>query len=247
MHANMNIFERVKKLGFPTGEYVIIGSGILAALGIRDANDIDVAVTPSLLKTLKDTGNWKEEIKWGKLFLVGDKVDVATQLNWEDYKTTTEEAINTATVINGIPFLNIKETILFKKALGREKDFKDIELLEKNQKTFSKITYIGKVVTVKIDRPMGSKHPKFDCKYPINYGFVPGTKMADGKELDVYVLGVSEPLKEFTGKCVAIIHRTNDDDDKLVLVTGGLNPTDDHIRSATDFQEKFFQSEIIRR
>ena len=127
----MDIIKKIKKLDFPFGEYVVIGSSILAALGLRNASDIDVAVTPSLLRKLRETGNWKEEIKWGKLFLVGDKIEIISRLNWEDYPTTTEEAIKTALVIDGVPFLNIEETILFKKALGREKDFKDIELLKR--------------------------------------------------------------------------------------------------------------------
>lgn len=36
--------------------------------------------------------------------------------------------------------------------------------------------------------------------------------------MDSYVLGIYEPLETFTGKCIAIIHRTNDNDDKLVVV-----------------------------
>ena len=130
----MSIIERVKKLGFPASEYVVIGAGILDALGLRNTDDIDVAVTPNLLKKLRESGEWKEETRYGKLFLVGDKVDVITQLNWEDYPTTTEEAIRTATIIDGVPFLNIEQTIKFKTALGREKDFKDIELLKKHIK-----------------------------------------------------------------------------------------------------------------
>ncbi|MFA5841907.1 MAG: hypothetical protein WC835_03050 [Candidatus Paceibacterota bacterium] len=47
---NMNIAQRVKKLNFPIGEYVVVGSGLLDALGLRKANDIDVAITQKLLK-----------------------------------------------------------------------------------------------------------------------------------------------------------------------------------------------------
>jgi len=44
----MNIFERVKKLNLPLGEYVVIGGGILEALGIRNTNDVDIIVVPKL-------------------------------------------------------------------------------------------------------------------------------------------------------------------------------------------------------
>jgi len=65
----MNIIERVKKLNFPFGEYVIIGGGVLDALGIRATNDVDAAVTQKLFKELRATGEWEEEAKHGKIFL----------------------------------------------------------------------------------------------------------------------------------------------------------------------------------
>ena len=74
------------------------------------------------------------------------------------------------------------------------------------------------LVEVKIDRPMGSKHPKYGFIYPVNYGYVPNTISGDGEELDCYVLGVFEPLDKFKGKCIAVIHRINDNDDKLIIV-----------------------------
>ena len=107
-------------------------------------------------------------------------------------------------------------------------------------------SFIGKVVEVEMDRPLGTRHPKHNFMYPVNYGYVPGTVSGDGEELDAYVLGVFEPLNNYIGKCIAVIHRTNDDDDKLVVVPEGKNYTDEEIRVLTEFQERFFESEIIR-
>ena len=106
-------------------------------------------------------------------------------------------------------------------------------------------SYIGKIIEVKIDRPMGSKPPKHGFIYPVNYGYVPDTISGDGEELDCYVLGVFEPLQTFKGKCIAIIHRTNDDDDKLIIVPEGKTYTKNEIRVLTEFQERFFESEIL--
>lgn len=108
------------------------------------------------------------------------------------------------------------------------------------------IKYLNKTVTVKMDRPLGSKHPDWDLIYEVNYGYVPNTISGDGEELDCYVLGVDKPLDNFTGKCIAIIHRTNDNDDKLIIVPDGMNFTDEEIRNLTNFQEKYFKSIIIR-
>jgi len=106
--------------------------------------------------------------------------------------------------------------------------------------------FIGKTVEVEMDRPLGTRHPKHGFMYCVNYGFVPGTVSGDGEELDAYLLGVFEPLQSYIGKCIAVIHRINDDDDKLVVVPEGKNYTDEEIRVLTEFQERYFESEIIR-
>ena len=107
-------------------------------------------------------------------------------------------------------------------------------------------SYIGKLVEVKIDRPMGSKHPKHGVIYPVNYGYIPNTVSGDGEEIDCYVLGIFEPIDEFEGKCIAVIHRTNDNDDKLIVVPKEKEYSEDAIRALTEFQERFFESIIIR-
>ena len=106
--------------------------------------------------------------------------------------------------------------------------------------------YIGKKIAIKIDRPLGTRHPKHNFIYLLNYGYVPNTISGDGEELDAYLLGVFEPVDEYHGKVIAIIHRTNDDDDKLVVVPDGVNYTNDQIMALTEFQERFFKSVIWR-
>ena len=108
------------------------------------------------------------------------------------------------------------------------------------------INYLNQNVRVKVDRPLGSKHAKHGFIYPVNYGFVPDTISGDGEELDCYVLGVFEPLNEFTGKCIAIIHRINDNDDKLIIVPENRNFSNKEIDVLIEFQERFFKHEIIR-
>ena len=106
--------------------------------------------------------------------------------------------------------------------------------------------YLGKNVSIVIDRKLGTKHPKHGFIYMVNYGYVPNTISGDGEELDAYLLGVFEPVDEFIGKVIAVIHRTNDDDDKLVVSVNGKNYSDDAIRALTEFQERYFKSVIIR-
>lgn len=113
--------------------------------------------------------------------------------------------------------------------------------------TTSAKDFLGKEVEVIMDRPLGSKHPKHGFIYEANYGYIPNTKSPDGEELDAYYLGVDEPIMKAKGTCIAIIHRTNDDDDKLVVVPNGVQLTDDEINKQTKFQEQWFEHEIIRK
>ena len=106
--------------------------------------------------------------------------------------------------------------------------------------------FLGKKVKIEIDRQLGTKHPKHGFMYMLNYGFIPGTVSGDGEELDAYLLGVFEPVTEYQGEVIAYIHRTNDDDDKLIVVPEGMNYSDDAIKALTEFQERFFESEIVR-
>ncbi|MCP4176293.1 MAG: inorganic pyrophosphatase [bacterium] len=107
--------------------------------------------------------------------------------------------------------------------------------------------YLGQNLKVILDRPKRSLHPKYKYEYPVNYGYIPDTVSGDGEELDAYVLGIDIPLKEFYGKCIAIIHRLEDDDDKLIVVPEDkIDISDDYIITQIHFQEQYFRSEMIR-
>lgn len=107
-------------------------------------------------------------------------------------------------------------------------------------------SFLGKKVEVKIDRPLGSKHPKHNFTYEVNYGYIPKVKAPDGEELDAYFLGTGIPLEKANGICIAIIHREDDDDDKLVVAPKGVDFFDEEILRLVDFQEKYFKSRVVR-
>lgn len=104
---------------------------------------------------------------------------------------------------------------------------------------------IGNLVKVIVDRPLGSVHPKHrDIIYPVNYGYIPGILAPDGEEQDAYILGVTEPVQEFEGKVIAIIHRLNDVEDKWVVAPEQVSFTPEEIMAQVAFQEQYFQTEI---
>lgn len=105
---------------------------------------------------------------------------------------------------------------------------------------------IGDIVTVTIDRPMGSSHPKHrDIFYPINYGYIEGVIAPDGEEQDAYILGVNKPVEKFTGKVIAIIHRLDDVEDKWVVCPENMSFSKEEIAEQVKFQEQFFKTEFV--
>lgn len=104
---------------------------------------------------------------------------------------------------------------------------------------------VGKFVKVIVDRKKGTCHPKHkDIIYPVNYGYIPGIIAPDGEEQDAYILGVNEPLSEFEGQVVAIIHRFDDVEEKWVVAPVGVTFSKEEIMEQVHFQEQYFKTEI---
>ncbi|MCH5324817.1 MAG: NUDIX domain-containing protein [Eubacterium sp.] len=114
------------------------------------------------------------------------------------------------------------------------------------------LSYIGKTVTVTVDRPIGAAHPKHPgLIYPINYGYVEGLLAGDGEEQDVYVLGIDKPVDKTEVVIVAIAMRTDDDEDKWIGVPADLVGTDlcceCNIAKAIEFQEQYHTYELYAK
>ena len=107
-------------------------------------------------------------------------------------------------------------------------------------------SYLGKTVRIKIDRPIGYVHkkPGKPLVYPINYGYIPGVLGGDGEELDVYLLGVDEPVEEFEGRIIGIVYRQNDVEDKLIMAPVGAAFDKKTIEKQIDFQEKYYITSV---
>ena len=107
-------------------------------------------------------------------------------------------------------------------------------------------SYLGKTVHIGIDRPIGYVHKKekYSLEYKINYGYIPGVLGGDGEEMDVYLLGVDVPVEEYDARIIAIVHRENDVEDKLVGAPSGLSFTKEEIARSVEFQERYYEPYI---
>lgn len=105
---------------------------------------------------------------------------------------------------------------------------------------------LGKTVSVVIDRKIGTRHPKRPhVIYPINYGYLEDVLSADGEGADAYVMGVNEPIDRFCGKVIALVHREDDIEDKLVVAPEGASYSADEIEKTVVFQEEAYRHSII--
>lgn len=106
---------------------------------------------------------------------------------------------------------------------------------------------MGTKQRITVDRPVGYIHHTkgITLHYPVNYGYIPGLIGGDGEEQDVYILGVSEPLRRFEGRIIAAIHRLDDNEDKLVAAPEGMRFTKEEIEEAVRFSEQYFDSTVV--
>ena len=107
------------------------------------------------------------------------------------------------------------------------------------------MSVIGRSVCVKVDRPMGSRHPEHrEMVYPVNYGYIEGIIAPDGEEQDAYILGVVEPVETFYGKVIAVIHREDDIEEKWIIAPDGVSFTKEEILAQVWFQENYFRFSV---
>ena len=105
---------------------------------------------------------------------------------------------------------------------------------------------LGSTVTMQIDRPLGSSHPDHpELIYPIHYGYIPDLMGGDGELQDAYLMGVTQPVSQFTGKVIGIVRRYNDREDKLVIAPDDCHYHQAEIADAVYFVEQYFRHRII--
>ena len=128
----MNIIKEIKSLNLPFGKYAVFGSGPLHIHGIRETTDVDIVVLPEIYNQLKRSG-WVEK-SWesgppGRYLQLGN-IEIVDNWKYGEYNPDPLEIISNAEIIHGIPFVRLEEVLKWKRVFGREKDKKDIKLIE---------------------------------------------------------------------------------------------------------------------
>lgn len=121
----------MKTLGLPEGSFVVFGSCPMALADIREANDIDMLVSPKIYDQLRKKG-WKVLDKGPKDTPVTYNVFEAHK-NWDfsDYSPTLEQLLSTATIVDGIPFASLAEVRKWKSTSDKPKYAEDVRLIDR--------------------------------------------------------------------------------------------------------------------
>jgi len=261
-----NAVQTIAKLKDIFGKVAIdiqhVGSTSIA--NIKAKPIVDIAVGISCFETLSDalpkleaTGIYKSAmhaVPNDVLYVIGDFDDDTRthhihiveygSMQWKNY-------INFRDYLNGNPnvakqYEDLKIELVTRNENNRNAytDGKE-DFINNTLRKALTWSYLGENVIVKIDRPIWSEHPKHPgLVYPINYGYIEGVFAPDGEELDVYILGVDKPLEVFSGRIIAIVHREDDVEDKLVAAPEGIVFKQAEIEKAIYFQEKYYKSKV---
>ncbi len=263
-----NTISRLKKiLGNVIKDIQHVGSTAIFSIKAKPIIDIAVAVDEfsdilAFEKELKDEGFYyrpKADLGEQLLFASGSFYEGTGDLQTHFIHVVRTNSTDWINYINFRNYLNstpsvAKEYEALKVYLasqapadcGREKYVKGKHdfIVYTLRKALVK-SYLGKTVDIRIDRPIGSSHPKHpELIYPINYGYISGVLGGDGEELDVYLLGVDKPVTEYNAKIIGIAHRENDIEDKLIAAPADMVFRQNEIAEIINFQEQYYKTTI---
>ena len=126
------ILDAVRLLGLDPKDYIVIGSGILAALNLREVADVDLIVSEPVFRMFEQSGEWRRKnFDDGTYYLVRDDYEVG--LDWDSLGASPnlDELKEDQLVIDSIPFISISRLKSWKLKKGRQSDLKDIGLIDK--------------------------------------------------------------------------------------------------------------------
>jgi hypothetical protein len=128
------LFDLLRSLDLPRGDYAVFGSGPLIIRGIVEAtNDLDV---------ISRGRAWEQALSRGNLVLLpdGDEIvscfdgAVTVGRSWAYGDFDIDELINTADVIDGIPFVRLEHVVRYKEIAARQKDLTHLRVLAQHQR-----------------------------------------------------------------------------------------------------------------
>lgn len=127
--AQRSILDRIRALALPDDQYVVAGSGVMDALGLRESRDIDLIVTPELFEELRVRG-WRRFTEHDEYVLKYGDAEALLTFPHDGRAMTRDDLLAHSVQIEEVTFVSPEFLRDWKQAKQRPKDIKDIGLLE---------------------------------------------------------------------------------------------------------------------
>lgn len=134
IEKNVKLFDEIRAMNLPLGEYLITASGPLGIRMLREIGDIDVKVSDKLWEELAENHEVVYDDCNVMKIKLSENVEVMCEASFGDRNPDApkiDQQLNEVEIIDGLPFENIQTTLYFKKKLNTEKAKKDVGLIEK--------------------------------------------------------------------------------------------------------------------
>ncbi|MBQ6262693.1 MAG: hypothetical protein IJK58_04180 [Clostridia bacterium] len=117
------IIKKLRELPYDPAGYWVITGGAMVLYGFREqTHDIDLGCTKELADRLEADGYLTDRYEDGRReFHIGEDIEI-----FEDWLCDKVGSVE------GVPVISVRGLIEMKRSLGREKDLRDIELINKH-------------------------------------------------------------------------------------------------------------------
>ncbi len=131
----MNIKKKLGEIGLDSSNSVVIGSGVLSAMNLRQSNDIDVVVSVAEYDRLARTGRFSKKQSHGREILADELFEIGTSWGVLGKDQVFNDLLNNSTDIEGVRYITIDFLLAIKRswlndADVRQKDIDDVRLIE---------------------------------------------------------------------------------------------------------------------
>lgn len=131
----MDIRKSLNEMGLDAENAVVIGSGILDALGVRNSADIDAVVREDTYARLADGGRFTATQSYGHAILTGGVFEIGTAWGVLGKDQRFDDLYQNSTVVGGVRYITAEFLLAVKKqwaadGKARDKDIADIRLIE---------------------------------------------------------------------------------------------------------------------
>ena len=116
------LFDQVRALDLPVGDYAILGSGPLIVRRIIEAtNDLDIIARGAAWERVRQIGEISKFDDENECVSLFDR-QITFGVTWKYGSFDLDQLIDTAEIIDGLPFVELEHVIAYKEAAARPKD-----------------------------------------------------------------------------------------------------------------------------